>query len=102
MSAASSGRRSLPSCKARIPGLIAAILLVPITAFSQGANGRILGVVQDETGAVVVGATVTVMETQRGVTRVITTDQAGQYVAAELAPGLYDVRATSAGFEVSD
>ena len=102
MAAATSGRRSPGSNRARIPDVLAVFFLISVTAFSQGTNGRILGVVQDGTGAVVAGATVTVKETQRGITRTLTTDQAGEYVAAELSPGLYDVRVTSAGFEVSD
>jgi hypothetical protein len=102
MSVTSPRRHFLPSCKARIVGGIAAFLLISISALSQGTSGRILGVVQDQSGAVVVGATVTVTDIQRGVARNIITDRAGQYVAAELSPGIYDVRAASAGFQISD
>jgi hypothetical protein len=69
---------------------------------AQGMSGRILGTVQDNSGAVIVGATVTITDVQRGVARDEITDHAGQYVAAELSPGIYRVRATSPGFKAVD
>jgi hypothetical protein len=69
---------------------------------AQGTSGRILGTVQDQSGAVVVGATVAITDVQRGITRNEVTDGSGDYVAAELLPGMYRVRATSAGFKASD
>jgi hypothetical protein len=45
------------------------------------------------------GATVIVTDLQRGVTRSLTTDQAGAYVAPELLPGSYKVRAEAKGFK---
>ena len=80
-------------------GTSLAILLVSFSAFSQGNAGRILGGVTDQTGGVIAGATVTVMDTQRGVTRTLTTDQAGEYNAPNLLPGTYTVRAESQGFK---
>ncbi|MGB7548015.1 MAG: carboxypeptidase regulatory-like domain-containing protein [Terracidiphilus sp.] len=69
---------------------------------SQSDTGRILGNVTDQTGAVLPGATVQVIDLQRGVTRTLTTDSAGQYVAPELTPGLYKVRVTAHGFKSSE
>ena len=57
-------------------------LLVCLPAFSQGSAGRILGSVTDQSGGVLAGATVTVLDVQRGVTRTLTTDQSGEYVSA--------------------
>ena len=53
--------------------------------FSQGSAGRILGSVTDQSGGVIAGASVTVTDVQRGVTRTLTTDQAGEYLAPDLA-----------------
>src|SRR6202162_395652 len=68
------------------------MLFLCLPVFSQGNFGRILGTVTDQTGGVLAGATVTVVDTDRGVTRMLTTDSAGEYDAATLTPGTYSVR----------
>ena len=83
----------------RILGASIAILLISFSVFSQGNAGRILGSVADQSGGVIAGATVTIMDTQRGVTRTLTTDQSGEYNAPNLLPGTYTVRAESQGFK---
>jgi hypothetical protein len=76
-----------------------ALLMICVPAFSQGNAGRILGTVTDQTGGVVGGATVTVVDTARGVSRTLTTDDAGEYNAPNLTPGSYVVRAEAKGFK---
>src|SRR5580693_191156 len=75
------------------------ILLLSVPAFSQGNTGRILGTVTDQSGGVVAGATVTVIDTERGVNRTLTSDDAGEYNAPNLTPGNYTVRAEAKGFK---
>src|SRR5579862_1358823 len=74
-------------------------LLLCLPAFSQGSAGRILGAVTDQSGGVLAGATVTVLDVQRGITRTLITDQSGEYVAPSLLPGSYTVRAEFKGFK---
>jgi hypothetical protein len=76
-----------------------ALLLLSLPAFSQGSSARILGTVTDQSGGVVAGAMVSVVDTERGVTRTLTTDDAGEYNAPNLTPGSYLVRAEAAGFK---
>ena len=45
-----------------------AVLLICLPGWSQGNAGRILGTLTDQSGGVLVGATVTVTDTQRGAT----------------------------------
>lgn len=73
------------------------LLSMPVLA--QSNAGRILGTVVDQSGAVIVGASVTVTDVQRGITRTLTTDQAGEYAAPNLLPGTYTVRAEAKGFK---
>ena len=80
-------------------GGVCAVLLLCAPAFSQGSFGRILGTVTDQSGGVVTGATVTVIDTERGVTRTLTTDDAGAYNAPNLTAGNYTVRAEAKGFK---
>jgi len=76
-----------------------AIILLCVPAFSQGNAGRILGTVTDQSGGVVAGATVTVIDTERGTNRTLTSDDAGEYNAPNLTPGNYTVRAEAKGFK---
>ena len=80
-------------------GAMFALLLLSLPAFSQGSAGRILGTVTDTSGGVVAGATVSVVDTERGVTRTLTTDDAGEYNAPNLTPGAYLVRVEAKGFK---
>ena len=75
------------------------VLLLAAPMFSQTANGRISGTVKDQTGGAIVGAAVVVTDVARGLTRNLTTDDAGAYLAPNLLPGNYTVRATFTGFQ---
>jgi len=89
--------------KARLTGcvLITAlvVLVCSLALFAQGNFGRILGRVTDPTGAVLPGASISIIDTQRGLTRAVTTDEAGQYNAPTLIPGTYTVRVEFPGFK---
>src|SRR5437879_3918875 len=83
-------------------GTTLGLLLFSLPVFSQGNFGRMLGAVTAQTGAAIPGAKVTVLDTQRGLARALTTDQAGEYNAPTLIPGTYTVRVEAAGFKVLD
>jgi len=74
------------------------LLLAFLPAFSQTYTGRILGSVTDPSGAAIPNASVNITDVQRGITRALTTDSAGEYLAANLLPGIYTVRAEAKGF----
>src|SRR6478609_489450 len=75
-----------------------ALLLAWLPLFSQTTQGMIQGAVTDQSGGVISGATVSVIDVARGVTRALITDGAGEYVATNLTPGTYTVRAEAKGF----
>jgi hypothetical protein len=83
-------------------GATLAVLLLSSALFAQGNFGRILGTVTDQTGAVLPGAVVTVIDTERGLARSLVTDQAGEYNAPNLIPGTYSVRVEMRGFKRLD
>jgi len=83
----------------QVLGGVFAVLLLCLPAFSQGSFGRILGTVTDQSGGVVSGATVTVIDTERGINRTLTTDDAGAYNAPNLTAGNYTVRVEAKGFK---
>jgi len=70
-------------------------------AWAQDAlTGSISGTVSDSTGAVIVGATVTIINTDRGQDlRVLTTGSAGFYTARSLPLGTYTVKVADPGFK---
>src|SRR5215470_17928956 len=73
-----------------------------IALLQGGSTGRILGVISDQTGAVIGGAAVSIVDTQRGTTRKLTTDEAGAYSAPELIPGSYVVKVEFPGFKATE
>ena len=87
------------SLTVRLMILSAAVFLVCLPGLAQTYTGRILGRVTDQTGAALTSAAVVITDVQRGVTRSLTTDQAGEYVAPDLSPGMYKVHAAAKGFK---
>jgi hypothetical protein len=76
-----------------------AVLCSAMTLSAQTSQGRILGSVTDQTGAVVPGAKVTITNTATGVSRVLVSSSGGEYVAPNLEPGPYAITAEAVNFE---
>jgi hypothetical protein len=70
-------------------------------AIAQIATATMLGVVRDDTGGALPGATITVRSTATGATRRTTTDSEGRYRVAALDPGDYEVRVELANFKAA-
>src|SRR6266566_1138387 len=79
--------------------LISLILLSGITVSAQVTTATIAGVVQDASGAVIPGVTVTAKNVETGATRTATSDEGGRYTVPELTLGDYEVEAQLAGFQ---
>ena len=73
--------------------------LLAVALSAQTYQGRILGVVSDQSGAVVPGAKVTITNTATGATRALTTSASGDYAAPNLEPGPYTVTVEASGFQ---
>jgi len=67
-------------------------------ARAQTAAGEITGLVKDQAGTAVPGATVTVTETRTNLQRVVVSTRDGVYTAASLAPGEYRLEIALSGF----
>jgi len=76
-----------------------AVLSLGLPSFSQINAGRILGTVTDQTGAAVAGATIVISDVQRGQSRTLTSDAAGDYVAPNLDPSQYKIHVEAKGFK---
>src|SRR3984957_16344526 len=77
--------------------LVLAVGTTPVGAQSAAA-GNIFGLVTDPSGAVVVDATVTIIDTTTGEARTTQTNESGRYIITNLAPGKYDIAITKKGF----
>lgn len=82
-----------------LTGLVTLILLAGFV-WAQTETGQIAGTVSDPSGAVVPNATVTLRNTATGLTRDMTSTDAGLYLFPSLLPGAYVVGATAPGFSI--
>lgn len=78
--------------------LLTVLVLPALTAGAQ-TSGTLSGRVEDATGAVVPGVTISVRHLERGIERQTVTGSDGRFVLAALPVGAYDVRAELAGFK---
>src|SRR5262245_10111159 len=84
----------------RLGGIIGSIVCGSYLTFAQGvATATMSGVVRDGTGGVVPGATVTMKQTETGLTRMVATTEDGSYRMPALPVGPYEVTAEKLGFK---
>lgn len=82
----------------RLAGFGLFTLLFCTIAFSQD-TGQITGTVRDNTGAVVPNAQVTISNPAQGITRNAVTNGDGDYLAAGLPAGEYEITISAPGFQ---
>ena len=84
----------------RILRLAVLSLILPCLAFAQGGNTQLGGVVLDPSGALIPGVTITVINTDTGVSNNTITNESGSYNFPSLQPGqAYRVSASLPGFQ---
>ncbi len=74
------------------------VLFFASVAFAQSV-GSVTGVVSDPSGAVIVGAQVTLTGTSTGVASRVSTNESGLYTFPSVITGPYELRVESAGFK---
>ena len=79
--------------------LLLVALLLSCFVWAQSDEGRILGTITDATGSVVVGAKITITNGSTNVSRALTSNRVGDYLAPGLRPGQYVVTAEAPGFK---
>src|SRR5216684_3160989 len=77
---------------------VALIMCLGLSAFAQRTTGTLRGQVLDPQGAVVVNASVTVVNEDTGVSQVVVTSSAGTWNLPAILPGMYTVKVEAAGF----
>jgi hypothetical protein len=82
-------------------GIALIVLLSMMAALAQQTRATLRGVIKDELGGTIVGATVTLTD-DTGLEKTATTNGEGAYVFSGLVPGKYSLRATATGFAATD
>ncbi len=83
----------------RVFGGSALLLAVSAVSAQTSTTGAIRGTVKDASGAVIVGATVTVTSAATSQVRTVKTDRDGQYTIGLLPPETYKISIESPGFK---
>ena len=94
--------RSVLSINCRLTSLVLglwAVIIISSPAFAQSVTGNISGSVTDPNGAVVAGASVTLVNDQTKDKRDQVTNDSGRFNFASVQPGVYTLRIEHAGFE---
>jgi hypothetical protein len=75
------------------------VLILAPAMVAQQTNGIIQGTVSDAAGALLTGATVTVVSDSTDYSRTVTSSADGSYAFTELPPGHYHIKVTKDGFK---
>ncbi len=91
----------MPNLLVRTSLLILSLAFAAGPLRAQGTSGNVSGTVTDTTGAVIPGATVTVLGPVSGFHQTIQTDASGQYRLGNLPFNRYHIAVTGSGFEAA-
>ncbi len=84
-------------------GPILVALAATIAGFAQGSyQAQVRGTVTDQSGAMVVNATVTITNDATNISQTSHSDEHGQYFFTGLRPAVYTVKAQVSGFRISE
>ena len=81
--------------------LVGFLLLFTHSLVAQVTTGAISGAIQDDTGAVLPGVSVSVTQVDTGITRDVVSDDEGRYRVPNLALGAYRIQAELPGFQTA-
>ena len=88
---------------AALCSILTTLLLVATGALGQGAyQAQIRGTLTDQSGAVVAKAEITITNDGTNISQSAISDDHGQYVLGGLRPSVYTIKASAAGFRVSE
>jgi hypothetical protein len=82
----------------RLPILIFSAVLTATVALAQQSSAVINGTIKDASGAVVQGATITLVNTETSVSRTSVSNSAGNYTFIDIPPAPYSMKVSMSGF----
>ena len=95
---------SLQACKGLVflSLFLSLIIFIPLRARAQVSGATLSGTITDASGARISNAQVTVQNMATGITRTVTTDEAGFYTVPNLLPDDYKIMVTANGFSTTE
>ena len=88
--------------KSTIATLLTMLALLSAPVWAQSTSSTLVGTVSDSTGAVVVGANVTVTNEGTGITVTVKSNESGDYIVANLPAAFYKIRVELKGFQTAE
>lgn len=79
-------------------GLLVVIFGIPVSSRAQSSTATLSGTVEDQSGALIAGANIALVNATQGSQRLATTNEEGRFVFPLLTPGNYSLTATGSGF----
>src|SRR6266540_4185752 len=90
--------------KRKLPLLLFSLFIITTQSVdirAQAVYGSITGTVTDQKGATIAGATVTITDLSKNVSKSIKTNESGNYEARSLIPGKYQLKVEQQGYKAS-
>ena len=85
----------------QLSATIFVLALLTITVHAQSGGSTVRGTVKDSQGNVIAGATVTLTNPEKNLTRTQSTNQEGVYLFTAIAPGTYKLDVEAPGFKTA-
>ena len=82
--------------------VLAISALISGSAYAQTTSGDLVGTIKDNTGSLIPGATVTITDEATGVSSKVVAGSSGEFRAANLPAGSYDLVVDASGFQKYD
>src|ERR1700733_7244443 len=80
-------------------GILAVLLLISLSGYSQSDVGTISGFIRDQSAAVVPAAQVSILDESTGEEHTATSDSQGHYTITNLRPAIYSMTVEAKGFK---
>src|SRR2546430_339310 len=78
------------------------LALAPSYSWAQAIFGSVNGLVTDESGAAIPNVSVSITDTDKGITRVVQTSESGEYLVQHLIPDHYKLKVEAPGFAAQE
>lgn len=86
-------------CGVLLAALAGMLELQSVSSFAQVSSAQIAGVITDSSGAFIPNVSVLISSQDTGMSRTVTTNQTGEFVAPALEPGVYRITVEVPGFQ---
>ena len=86
-------------CRFVLPGAFLSFMLLCVAAYSQVSTATLVIAVEDQAGALVPDAAITLLNTATGISRTFQSNEEGLATASALQPGVYDISVEKPGFK---